>query len=217
MKKYALIGKNIQDSLSPIIHGAYGCQYDLLDIEEDKLEWALSLPYDGFNVTSPYKEKICKFLNSFSGDALPVNLISNHDGELRGYNTDSWGFIRAIKMARVDVGRVGIIGNGGAAKAIQSTLNKISRTPRMINSRIAFSEQIRQDGDCILKDLTGIINCTPYQDYNLTGLSKEAFVMDLGYKDDTFIKAARARGNFAFNGMGMLIAQAEESQRIWNS
>ncbi len=53
MKKYALIGKNIQDSLSPVIHGAYGCQYELLDIEEDQLEWALEQNYDGFNITAP--------------------------------------------------------------------------------------------------------------------------------------------------------------------
>ncbi len=204
MKKYALIGKNIQDSLSPVIHGAYGCQYDLLDVEEDKLEWALSLPYDGFNVTSPYKEKIRKFVYA---DNQPLNVLKRFNEGWMGYNTDGTGFLRACAKANaLVIGDIGIVGNGGASIIIQ---RKLGYQCKVINGRDYAAWE--------LEDLVGLVNCTPFQNYNLEGLPKNAWVMDLGYKDDTFIKNARTRGNFAFNGMGMLIAQAEESQRIWNS
>ncbi len=208
MKKYALIGKNIQDSLSPVIHGAYGCQYDLLDIEEDKLEWALSLPYDGFNVTSPYKEKIKPFLNSRCVN-IPVNTIVKSSIGWEGYCTDCVGFEKAVKQTGVNIEcKIGIIGSGEMSKMIQ----KLIRNSEGIDGR-----NLHKNGFNSFAGFYGLINATPCQDYNLDGLSKNAWIMDLGYKDDTFIKAARARGNFAFNGMGMLIAQAEESQRIWNS
>jgi len=201
MKKYALIGRNIQDSLSPVIHGAYGCQYDLLDVEEDKLEWALSQPYDGFNVTSPYKEKICEFLK-----VKPVHGVVNTIKNGVGYNTDVRGFNAAINIADVHLlnKRIGFIGNGAMTKILRIVVDKYRIIPHYGNI---------QD----FTNLDGLINCTPRQNFDLEGLPKDAWVMDLGYKDDTFIKTARARGNFAFNGMGMLIAQAEESQRIWNS
>lgn len=205
MKKYALIGKNIQDSLSPVIHGAYGCQYDLLDVKEDQLEWALSQPYDGFNVTSPYKEKITQFVEPYDHPVAIINTIKKVDGKLYAYNTDSVGFITALKRARVSsFDRIGILGSGAMAKLVQMHCH---------NSEIISS---RSYGGGDFQFLEGLINATPHQRYVISGLPQSAWVMDLGYKDDTFIKNARARGNFAFNGMGMLIAQAEESQRIWS-
>lgn len=202
-KKYALIGKNIQDSLSPVIHSAYGCQYDLLDVEENKLEWALSQPYDGFNVTSPYKEKIMQYLDIYQ--ATPVNTICKDDGILKGYNTDIKGFNRAMEIVGINQNcKIGIIGKGVMSGLLQSIL----RNCDVFDSR---TEKINFAG-CY-----GIINCSPRQDFDLSTLSKSAWVMDLGYKDATFIDNARNRGHFAFNGMGMLLAQAEESQKIWNS
>lgn len=207
MKRYALIGKNIQDSLSPVIHGAYGCQYDLLDIEEHQLEWALSLPYDGFNVTSPYKEKIVKYLDRATGNI--VNTIQKDGTALDGFNTDIKGFKKAIGIAEVNIHvRIGIIGNRAMSKMLQLIIP---------NHTIIDGRNLHPSGFSSFAGLHGLINTTPHQDYDLIGLSKNAWVMDLGYKDDTFVKAARERGNFAFNGMGMLIAQAEESQRIWNA
>ena len=207
MKRYALIGKDIQGSLSPVIHGAYGCQYDLLDIEEHQLEWALSLPYDGFNVTSPYKEKVIKYLDLVTGDI--VNTISKDGDRLLGYNTDAYGFKQAVEIAGLSLyTRIGIIGNGATSKTLQSMIP---------NHIIIDGRNLHPNGFSSFAGLHGLINATPYQGYDLTGLSKSAWVVDLGYKDPTFINNARARGNYAFNGMGMLMAQAKESQRIWNA
>ncbi len=204
MKKYALIGRNIQDSLSPVIHQAYGCQYDLLDIEEYQLEWALARSYDGFNVTAPYKKSICKHLK-FAQYPEIINTIKRKNGLLEGYDTDSAGFMSAIRQAGVYLGgRITIIGTGAMAELLQRQIKNY----RILDSRSEEYNFAKSDG---------VVNCSPRQNIELHGLSKHAWVMDLGYKDSTFIDNARARGNFAFNGMGMLIAQAGESQRIWNS
>jgi shikimate 5-dehydrogenase len=146
-------------------------------------------------------------------ESKPVNTISKtQNGKLIGWNTDIIGFDKAINM----VGEIsfknpiGIIGSGQMSKMIQDYFNKHAIEYLVINNR-------DYDGYFPLEGLSGLINCTPFQNYNLECLPQSSWVMDLGYKDDTFIKNARARGHFAFNGMGMLIAQAEESQRIWKS
>lgn len=203
VKKYALIGKNIQGSLSPVVHRAYGCEYDLLDVNESELEEVLKLHYDGFNVTAPYKEKIKKFLNS-SCD-YPVNTIVKSNGKLIGYNTDLIGFLEALQLAGVSCeDKIAILGNGSMGKL----LNKVLRNSDMF------------DGHCydssLFKTYYGVVNCTPKQDYDLSYLPKNAWAMDLGYKDDTFVNNAKANGTFAFNGFNMLIIQARESQKLWN-
>ena len=205
MKRYALIGKNIQDSLSPVIHSAYGCQYDLLDVKESELEEVLKLPYDGFNVTAPYKEKVKKYLDAVADESLPVNTISTDiHSRLVGHNTDKQGFSSALNMAGVILyGKIGIIGNGAMARLIKN----LHENSILING-YDFSPSS-------LDKFDALINCTPRQDYNLSWLPRGAWVMDLGYKDSTFIDNARASGNFAFNGMGMLMAQAKGSRKIW--
>lgn len=212
MEKYALIGKNIQDSLSPVIHGAYGCQYDLLDVEEGQLEWALSQPYDGFNVTSPYKEKVCKFLKRYWSHSGVINTIVKepYRGDLFGYDTDSAGFEIALAKNGINLGdgTVNIIGMGAMAQMIESLVVMRGGKARMLDSRhdnYSFGSGV------------GVVNASPRQ--NISFIGSPAWIMDLGYKDDTFVRSARKShpSIVAFNGMGMLIAQAEESQRIWNS
>ena len=212
MKKYALIGKDIQDSLSPVIHNGWGCQYDSLDVEKCQLQWALSQPYDGFNVTAPYKEEIIPYLNKLqlaAEEIRAVNVVKKVNGQLHGFNSDVFGFVYSITIDnKLNLDNVGILGDGGAAKAVKWILKGINKKFKQIDSYNYKTNDFQE--------LTGLVNCTPKQDYDLTGLPKSAWIMDLGYKDSTLINEARKQGHFAINGFGMLYRQAEESQRIWN-
>jgi len=78
----------------------------------------------GLNITVPHKERCLALLDSIDPLARSigaVNTIVSRDGKLTGYNTDSHGFIAALKE---DLGfeakgkSVFVLGSGGASKAV---------------------------------------------------------------------------------------------------
>ena len=82
----------------------------------------------GANVTVPYKETVMRLLDEIDDFARlvgAVNTVVNKDGRLKGFNTDSSGFLKAL---RDDAGfkpvgkKVLILGAGGAARAVGFSL-----------------------------------------------------------------------------------------------
>ncbi|RCX09297.1 shikimate dehydrogenase [Anaerobacterium chartisolvens] len=129
-----LIGNPVEHSISPQLHNTISSclGVDLIyipfKVEEAGLKDAVNglkaLNIKGFNVTTPYKKDIMKYIDENSKEALlmgAVNTVKNIDGRLYGYNTDAEGFSRAFKE---EVGegfkgkKIAIIGAGGAARAI---------------------------------------------------------------------------------------------------
>ena len=82
----------------------------------------------GINVTVPHKEVVLPFLDDiddWAAEAGAVNTIVNRDGKLTGYNTDGYGFLRAL----TDEGglnpagkRVLVLGAGGSARGVVQAL-----------------------------------------------------------------------------------------------
>ena len=82
----------------------------------------------GINVTVPHKEAVMPFLDDvddWAAEAGAVNTIVNRDGRLTGYNTDGYGFLRAL----TDEGdlnpagkRVLVLGAGGSARGVVQAL-----------------------------------------------------------------------------------------------
>src|SRR3954465_2040219 len=79
--------------------------------------------FAGLNITYPYKQAILPLLDELSEDARTigaVNTVVRKGDRLHGYNTDgagwAWGFQRALPNAKV--GRVGLLGAGGAGPAV---------------------------------------------------------------------------------------------------
>ena len=71
-------------------------------------------------VTIPHKEKIIKFLDEIDQSALEigsVNLIVKEGNKLKGYNTDSLGFLFTLNKINKKIKNLLIIGCGGAGKA----------------------------------------------------------------------------------------------------
>ena len=74
MKKFALIGRDIQESFSPFIHNycfkelSLDAQYNIIDISEPSdlsnvIELLKSKKLDGINVTTPYKKDFIPYLD----------------------------------------------------------------------------------------------------------------------------------------------------------
>ncbi len=82
----------------------------------------------GLNVTIPYKEQIIPYLDELSEEAQEIgaiNCISIKNGKTKGFNTDAFGFEKTLLLHKKPHQKSAIVlGNGGAAKAVQFVLKK---------------------------------------------------------------------------------------------
>ncbi len=133
-KILGLIGHPLAHSLSPRLHNYYLQEHDLnyvylpFDIKPEDFSDAVAglraINFKGVNITIPYKEKIIDYLDWVSEQAQhigAVNTVVNEGGVLKGYNTDTPGFIRMLKEDGefdIEGKKAVIIGAGGASKAV---------------------------------------------------------------------------------------------------
>jgi shikimate dehydrogenase len=132
-----LIGDPVEHTMSPAMHNAayqkLGLDYIYLPfrVKPEQLAQAVdglrALNVKGFNVTIPHKVSVIPLLDGLDPLAEKigaVNTVVNNDGELRGYNTDSAGFLKALLENGIEPeGRkVVVLGAGGASRAITYAL-----------------------------------------------------------------------------------------------
>ena len=229
-------------------------QYKLFPIEDIKhlpklLEKETELC--GLNVTIPYKIEVIKFLDEIDKDALGVGAVNCikievhatvkdlFSGELCtlckdkkyliGYNTDVYGFEKALSpLLETYHEKALILGNGGAAKAVQYVLQKL-KIPFKIVSRNPKKEMLdyQKLDKKILKEHQIIINTSPlgtypnvedYPNIPYEHLTDKHLLFDLIYNpaETIFLKKGREKGAKTKNGFEMLELQAEKSWEIWN-
>ncbi len=133
-----LIGHPLKHSISPDFQQAalayykLDMRYEAWDVRAEDLPTAINKlrqPQNlGANITVPYKEMVIDLIDEvdeFARIIGAVNTVVNRSGRLKGFNTDSSGFLRAL---REDAGfepgekKVLILGAGGAARAIGFSL-----------------------------------------------------------------------------------------------
>ena len=132
-KTYCIIGDPIHRSLSPAMHNAafaakgLNCTYIAFRVSEAELKESIeslrSTNIAGFNVTTPLKTQVVRYLDeleSTAKKAAAVNTVNNVEGIFRGYNTDVYGFIEPLRKRQVDFRgmHVLLLGSGGAARAV---------------------------------------------------------------------------------------------------
>jgi shikimate dehydrogenase len=162
-KKYAIIGKPVTHSLSPILHGywykKYGvdAEYSLLEIEENEIKEVVEKirkkEISGINITLPYKQKIIPFVDKLSVEATESNSINtvylNSKNEVVGDNTDIFGFQAGYLKEVVDPSNKNqktlVLGAGGVAPSIivallKSNLKNISLANRTQNKAILLKK-----------------------------------------------------------------------------
>ena len=133
-KFVGLIGNKLKHSISPQFQQAafdylgLDIRYEVWETVKDELPRVVEGIRDpsklGANVTIPYKEAALPLLDDVDSDARrigAVNTIVNRGDKLIGYNTDSSGFLKAL---REDGGfsprnkRAVLLGAGGVARAV---------------------------------------------------------------------------------------------------
>lgn len=240
MKKLAIIGDPVSHSHSPKIHNFISEQmkldyrYEILETPPGTLEERIELlksEYAGFNVTSPYKQEVMKYLDVISEKSKKydsVNTVVNKNGKLYGYTTDADGFFMSLPDKELKGKEVVIIGAGGVVQPIAINFSErgaavtiLNRTAekaeaikkRLLNYGIEINTAVNQTHyDLIINSTTlgmgknkGIM---PNVDMSL--IDGETVVGDMIYNPPKtlFLKEAEKRGATVFNGLGMLIYQA---------
>ena len=84
------------------------------------IEGANSLNIQGLNVTIPHKINVIKYLKELDPIAELIGAVNTIDFKnLKGYNTDGIGCIRAIEeVTKIKDKNIVVAGAGGAARAI---------------------------------------------------------------------------------------------------
>ena len=138
MRRAGIIGYPLGHSVSPAFqqaafdHHGLDVRFEVWETPPDSLRevvTGLRAPDAlGANVTVPHKAAVIPFLDRLSEPARQVgavNLIVNRDGLLEGHNTDTTGFLRALREdgAFDPTGkRALLLGSGGAARAVAHVL-----------------------------------------------------------------------------------------------
>ena len=102
----------------------------------------------GFNVTTPHKIAIMKYLDRLDSCAAKigsVNTVTNENGVLSGYNTDGMGAIRAVEeVCQLEGRSVVIFGAGGAGKAIAHAFAPRVGSLRILNRTFSKASDLER-------------------------------------------------------------------------
>jgi shikimate dehydrogenase len=244
MKRYGLIGYPLSHSFSQKYftekferEGIEGCVYANFPITKiDELPGLLEddLLY-GLNVTIPYKQDVLRYLDASSEVVSAIgacNCVKIENGRLTGHNTDVVGFELSLLPKLGSHHRQALVlGAGGAAKAVEYVLSKLGIGYRLVTRRPRLgSDDLSYEAvdAAVMGEHTLIVNTTPLGMYpkvdEAPALPYEAvgaghYFFDLVYNParTLFLQRAEERGAVVENGHEMLLLQAEESWRIWNS
>lgn len=226
--KYCLIGKNLSYSYSKLLHERFGFDYSLEALKEEELEgFVKGCPFDGFNITIPYKKQIIPFLDEVSKAAREigaVNTVAVRNGKKCGYNTDYAGFLKTFERYHVGINGKNalVLGSGGASSVAVKALEDRGAKSVTVVSR---SGEIDYENCYDLVDTNIIVNATPVGTnpdldgsiIDLKRFPKLEFVFDLVYnpcKTKLLLQAEESGVKYS-NGLCMLVGQALEAEKIW--
>ncbi|MGI8544397.1 MAG: shikimate dehydrogenase [Aridibacter sp.] len=253
---YGIIGNPVSHSLSPYMHNAafkhYGLNavyipFEVTNLDEfikrmvreetREIDWNLQ----GFSITIPHKEAIMKHLDFIDDDAKEigaVNTVKIVDKRLCGYNTDAHGFIEPLRNSYGDLkdANIGIIGNGGAARACLYALKKDGANVTIFARNIKKASKLADEFDVKLEPIENrkskienidiLVNTTPLgtvgNSENKTPATAEQIkniqlAYDLVYNpfETLFLREAKSVDIPTIGGLAMLVAQGTKQFEIW--
>ena len=244
LKKFALIGKDIQKSFSPAIHSycfkilSIKAKYDIIDIQSphqmvDVIKLLKDKELDGVNITAPYKRAFLKYIDQINPRAESigaVNCIHSNREKLIGNNTDWFGFAKSVENFK-EYQSIIILGAGGAVLPILYYFKSRQNCPihiiardinkiRNLSGENVFVHSIRDINlnlnQCLI--INAIPNAAKIEWNNIIPklTSTPLCAMDLNYH----LKVTNFLNYYSFktqikNGLDMLIYQALMSIDIW--
>ena len=251
-----LIGHPVEHSFSPPMHNAafqklgMDWAYVAFDVNPNDLpsaiEGAKSLNIKGFNVTIPHKIEVMQQLNDLDEVAGLIGAVNTIDFKnLKGYNTDGIGAVRAIEeVSSIENKNVVVAGAGGASRAISFYLAKFGASSITILNRNLNRAQNLAD-DVLKSDLIGDVGSDSISEINkylsnadilvdttplgmdphiddapiarAEDMHDNLVVFDAVYNphETVLIKEAIKAGAKPVYGIKMLLYQGAESFKIW--
>ncbi len=251
-----LIGHPVEHSFSPPMHNAafekLGMDYAYVafDVSPDDLKSAIdgakSLNIKGFNVTIPHKIEVMKYLDEIDEVAALIGAVNTIDfKDMKGYNTDGIGAVRAIEEVTSIKGKnVVIAGAGGASRAISFYIAKYGAEKlTILNRNVEKAQKLASDvldsnligsveADSIseisscLRKADILINTTPVGMHpnvddepvaSASDMNEDLVVFDAVYNpnETVLLKEAIKAGAKPVYGIKMLLYQGAESFKIW--
>jgi shikimate dehydrogenase len=218
--KYALIGHNIEYSKSKEWFESQGVEYEVFDTDDLKgtIEKIKADPeIGGFNVTTPYKQEVIKYLDFVEGDS--VNCVKKlSDGSLWGKSFDGSAFCYELShlldshddWELTFPNKCAILGNGGVVPVIYKELAESAEVVDIFARHPKNKEYPLTEFNA--KRYSLIVNTIPFKaniDINFNNKSKFIY-FDLNYADDRLVKKAEKNKHcsWSVNGLDMLETQA---------
>lgn len=244
-KLTAVIGNPIRHSLSPLLHNSIyakeGIDAVMLAFEnasvERLIEAVRALSVELTAVTLPHKQAIFPCLDEVDGvakDIGAVNTVINRGGKLTGFNTDVVGFSRSLQGVELKNKNALILGAGGAARVATYYLKQQGA------NIFCHNNQTMEDARLLMKSYKGIpveseelggvaydliVNATPvgmtpnvaHSPISKKHIRSGSIVFDVIYTplETQLMKDAEERGARAISGLGMLVWQGLEQERLW--
>lgn len=253
-----IFGAPIKHTASPAMHNAafaaleMNWAYLAFPVDPQNLRSALRGASDmgivGINLTIPHKILALDWIDEIDAEARKlgaVNTVSMEKGKLRGFNTDGYGFLKAIKEdfnLSIKGKRVLVLGAGGAGHGIAvkcamdgaARVIVANRTPARIdpiahevrNTKTEFlalklaAEDIRK----VIPDVDLVVNATSVgmEEHDSLGLGADLFsprlhVYDTIYRpaETELLRIAASAGAKVANGLSMLLHQGAKAFEIW--
>jgi shikimate dehydrogenase len=253
-----VLGAPIAHTASPAMHNAafaalkMNWAYLAFHVDPQHLRAALQgacqMGIVGINLTVPHKILALDCVDEIDAEAAKlgaVNTIAMEKGKLHGFNTDGYGFLKAIKEEfnlSIRGKRVLVLGAGGAGRgiAVKCALDGAARvivanrTPAKIepiareirNTKSEFVslaltvDEIRR----VIPEVDLMVNATSVglRDGESLGLGAELFssrlrVYDTIYRpaETELLQVAEGAGAQVANGLGMLLHQGAKAFEIW--
>jgi shikimate dehydrogenase len=217
-------------------------EYVALDVTATDLAYTLyTLRHSNAagNITIPHKTAayaLCDVLTDTAREVGAVNTFWYDQDALHGENTDVGGFNAAVRHligpTRKDL-HISLLGAGGAASAVaaatrhwpNATLTIWNRTPAAAHTLAQRFDHARVNLNVAhaVTDADLVVNATPIGLYDdglpvpISVLPSNTAVLDLVYRrgETPFVRAARAAGHPASDGLCMLIEQGALSFHLW--
>ncbi|MGE0735830.1 MAG: shikimate dehydrogenase [Alphaproteobacteria bacterium] len=204
----------------------------------------VDLGFAGANVTLPHKEAALAVCDTVDADARRIGAVNTMvfaDGKIAGRNTDAFGFVEhlaaSVPKFPIGGGPAVVLGAGGAARAVLVALADAGcKDIRVINRSVDKAEKLVDsmgvqarvggwdgaaaalDGAALLVNTSTLgMEGQPPLELALDRLPKSAVVYHIVYVplETALLTRARARGNPAVDGLGMLLHQGRPGFKSW--
>ena len=242
---FALFGNPVRQSLSPLMHNAALRMMNIdgiyvpFCIEDLKsaVNGIRGMNITGVSVTIPFKVSVMKYLDEVDADALKigaVNTLVNHNGRLKGFNTDWMGLVQSLESAFDIKGKVcAVMGAGGTARAAIFGILRKGGVPVVLNRSVEKGELLASEWGCAFYPLSEIGNIAADCLINTTSvgmmpdtekspvdsaiLKNFRYVMDVIYHPlyTKLLRDAENTGCATIPGLDMFIHQGAEQIKLW--